>query len=373
MLRFVLVSALLCPFLSVSAADKILDTSAALSVDALGQRVGDKRVVFVGETHDRYDHHATELEIIRRLYQADNRFVIGVEFLQQPFQSKVDDYIAGRIDETQFLRETEYFERWGYDYRMYAPILRFAREQHIPVRALNVPSALSTAVARVGVTGLSEDQRTYLPRQMEPADDAYKARLRKAFEAHGPTKPGEFDRFVEAQLVWDEGMAESASTYLMAHPGSRMVVIAGSGHLEFGSGIPQRLKRRTNASYAIVLNMGDQVEPPEAADYLVFSSRAELPPAGKLGVRVEARNGAVRIRSLDLSSAGAMAGLRKGDILVQIDGQPVKGTGDVSVALWDKKPQDQASVEVRRKRLFQATETRSFTVRLGTVPQPVPQ
>lgn len=123
-------------------------------------------------------------------------------------------YIAGRTTEREFLRATEYFQEWGYDYRLYAPIFRFAREQRIPVRALNVPSSLASAVAKVGLAGLSEQQRAYLPREIEPADEAYKGRLRVAFEAHAAVAPSAFDHFVEAQLVWDEGMAASAAAYL---------------------------------------------------------------------------------------------------------------------------------------------------------------
>ena len=115
--------------------------------------------------------------------------------------------------------------------------------------------------------GFPEQQRAYLPKEIVPADEAYQSRLREAFEAHGATKPDAFDHFVEAQLVWDEGMAESAAAYLNANPGRRMVILAGSGHLAFGAGIPKRLERRTNATYAIVLNGGDEVEP-HMADYL---------------------------------------------------------------------------------------------------------
>src|ERR1700676_4362544 len=198
---------------SVEAVD--LDTT--LSLDRLAAQLANKRVVFIGETHDRYDHHLNQLEIIKRLHQLDPSLAIGVEYFQQAFQAQVDDYVAGRTTEKEFLRVSEYYQSWGYDYRLYAPIFRFAREQRIPVRALNVPSDLASAVAKIGIAGLSGQQRTYLPREIGPADEAYRSRLRKAFEAHKATKPDAFDHFVEAQLVWDEGMGESAAAYLVAN------------------------------------------------------------------------------------------------------------------------------------------------------------
>src|ERR1700687_1633476 len=173
--RFILVLALICSPSAISAAEQsrmplqALDLDTPFTLDSVVTQLAAKGVVFVGETHDRYDHHLNQLEIIKRLHQLDANLVIGVEYFQQRFQPQVDDYIAGRITEDKFLRAIDYYRTWGYDYRLYAPIFRFAREQRIPVRALNVPASLASAVANVGIAGLSEQQRDSLPREIQPA------------------------------------------------------------------------------------------------------------------------------------------------------------------------------------------------------------
>ena len=43
------------------------------------------RIIFIGEIHTRYDHHLTQLEIIRRLHALYPDLVIGMESFQQPF------------------------------------------------------------------------------------------------------------------------------------------------------------------------------------------------------------------------------------------------------------------------------------------------
>jgi len=326
-----------------------------LAIESVITQLATKRVVFVGETHSRYDHHLNQLEVIRRLRELDSNLVIGVEYFRQELQPRVDDYIARRTTEDEFLRAVDYYRTWGYDYRLYAPIFRFAREQKIPVRALNIASSLASAVAKVGIKGLSEQQRASLPRDIEPADEAYRSRLRNAFEGHGTAGPADFDHFVEAQLSWDESMANNAAEYLNANPGCRMVILAGAGHVAFGSGIPSRLQRRTHTSYAIVLSSGENIEP-QIADYILLSKEEKLPPAGALGASLEEEGGLCRIRSLDPGGAAEKAGLKKGDVLVKVDGQPVKTTGDVRVALWDKKPGQHVVVEVRRGRWLTNTE-----------------
>ena len=339
-----------------------IDLDAPVSLDRLAAQLAAKRAVFVGEIHDRYDHHLNQLEIIRRLHQADANVAIGVEYFPRSFQAQVDDYIAGRTTVQEFLRATEYFQNWGYDYRLYAPIFRYAREQHIPVRALNVPNELPEAVAKVGIAGLPEKQRANLPHEIEPADEAYRARLRSAFQAHGgATKLSDFDHFVEAQLVWDEGMAESAAIYLEANPERRMVILAGSGHVAFGSGIPKRLEHRTHTTYAIVLSSGEAMEP-QMADYLLLSAKQELPPAGVLGAILENKNEECRIRSLSPAGAAEKAGLKKGDMLLAIDGQPVHAIADVRLVLWNKNPGDRVSIKFRRRQRFGAPAEKDLEV-----------
>ncbi|HLK49784.1 MAG TPA: ChaN family lipoprotein [Bryobacteraceae bacterium] len=330
------------------AAVQAIDLDEPAPLDRVVRVLATKRVVFVGETHDRYDHHLNQLEIIRRLHELDPKLAIGIEYFPQSDQPAVDDYLAGRITENQFLRAVNYFRTWGYDYRLYAPIFRFAREQRIPVRALNVAASLTSAVAKAGIAALSEQQRASLPHEIEPADAAYKARLRAAFEEHQALKPDAFDHFVEAQLVWDEGMAANAAAYLSANEG-RMVILAGAGHLVFGSGIPKRLERRTHDTYAIVLSSGIEVEP-QVADYILLSKKAELPPAGALGASLKDENGECRVSSLVPAGGAAKAGMRKGDVLVSAGGEAVKTVNDARVALWDKKPGDRVRVSVWRGR-----------------------
>jgi uncharacterized iron-regulated protein len=360
-----------------------VDLHAALTPAALADRLASSRVVFVGETHTRYDHHLNQLAVIRELHERDPRLAIGVEYFERRYQAEIDDYIEGRSSEREFLRATHYFRTWGYDYRLYAPILRYAREQHIPVRALNVSPSLPSTVAKVGIAGLTEAQRAALPQQMEPAGADYEARLRIAFEAHGEASPSDFQHFVEAQLVWDEGMAQSAAAYLEANPGRRMVILAGAGHIEFGSGIPARLARRTHLSYATVLSTTDDIDA-GASDYLLLSPVRELPPAGALGVRLEDEDdgagagagdgdgdgdgentdGHCRIQSIRDDGAADEAGLERGQRLISVDGLAVSACADVRAALWDKRPGDRVRVEVQRKR--RSKSPRAIEVELGT-------
>src|SRR5262249_50251407 len=165
----------------------------------------------------------------------------------------LDAYISGEIGEQEFLRKSEYFDRWVFDFRLYSPIFRFAREHRIPMVALNADRELSEKVAKVGLDGLTDQERARLPGQIDQSDQDYRKRIQKIFKEHPEATGGNFDHFWQAQLVWDETMAERAADYLSRHPDKAMIVLAGSGHIESGSGIPNRVRRRLPQLKSFVL------------------------------------------------------------------------------------------------------------------------
>ena len=218
------------------------------------KKLDNARVVLVGETHTRYDHHLVQLEILKHLYQKSPNLALGVEWFQQPFQQYLDDYIAGDITEKEMLRLTEYFSRWRYNYRHYQPILQFARENRIPVIALNASRELIKMLADTEFDDLPDELKAQLPGSYDWSDKAYEKRIRDVYELH-PEYNGKFENFLRSQLTWDESMAERAAQYLQENPDARMLVLAGSGHIMFGSGIPNRIQRRIDAlQYSVLVS-----------------------------------------------------------------------------------------------------------------------
>jgi len=339
-----------------------LDLNTATNLEGIIPVLATRRVVLVGETHDRYDNHLMQLEIIRRLHAVHPRLAIGMEIFQQPFQNVLDDYIAGRVDEKQLLRGTEYYRRWRFDYRFYAPILEFARDHKIPVVALNLPVELTSKVGRDGIAGLTEAERRQLPEEIDRSDTAYEARLREIYGHHPGVDGHDFGNFVDVQLLWDEGMAERAAVYLRDHPDDMMVVLAGSGHLAYGSGIPRRLARRLEVQSAIVLSDWEGVLEPGLADYLLLPQEQALPPSGKFGALLDEQEGMLRVDQCLPDSPCKLAGLRPGDQIVAINGEAIADLADLRVATWDKRPGDNVTVEVRRRRWFGAPQDLSYEV-----------
>ncbi|MEL6902837.1 MAG: ChaN family lipoprotein [Cyanobacteria bacterium J06606_4] len=242
-----------------------IDNSDVLSAIATSQ------VVYLGETHNSEADHTAQLEIIEALDE-QNDLAIGLEMFQRPFQPVLDRYLADEITEAELIAQSEYETRWGWDWEFYAPIIRYAKANQIPLIALNTPAEITRKVAREGLKSLSGDDLTYIPpvAEIDTTDEAYRESVSAVFGAHGGMGHSlDFENFFAAQVLWDETMAESVVTQLAAEPDRQIVVLVGEGHIAYDYGIPNRVERRLpEVSHASVRLMpANEAVDPEFSDF----------------------------------------------------------------------------------------------------------
>jgi len=204
------------------------------------------RVVLLGEHHDNQSHHDWQLRMLRALHQQQPALVVGLEMLPKVVQPKIDRFLRAETTIDVFLKEVEWQRYWSFSADYYVPLLKYAREQQIPVVALNITrEKVNDAVDRgwkfapVGMTQPAQPTRSYI-RQLVRSFQRHKfpgAELDVAVE--GPA----FRRFVQKQLLWDRAMAEGINAQLsVAEPPSIVLAFIGSGHLMHGFGVPHQLQ-----------------------------------------------------------------------------------------------------------------------------------
>lgn len=306
--------------------------------------ISDKPIILIGERHTYYEDHKVELSVIMGLFQKGRKFAIGMEMFQKPFQQVIDKYLSGAIDERAFIEKTEYFKRWGFDYNLYREILEFARAKGIPVIALNQRSEIVDKVARGGLDALSPEEKKEIPQDMDMSDDSYRKRLKEVYKDHpaGTT----FENFYQSQILWDETMAHSAAQFLKKRPDYQMVVLAGSEHIMYGSGIPHRVFRLTDRDYVTLINGSFDKD---IGDYVLFPKHLKPPFTAKLGITARESHNMVSIDDLSPDGAALKAGLENGDIITSVAGREIHAVSDIKIALFDKKPGQTVSVKVARK------------------------
>lgn len=332
------------------------------SLEQIIRQVALRKVIYVGERHDRYGHHLAQLELIKGLVLKGQKVAVGMEMFQRPYQPIIDQYLSGTIDERTFLARTEYFERWKFDYHLYRSIVQYCKEQGLPLVALNLQTEIVQKVARQGLEALTEEEKRQIPEELDLSNDVYRERLKRIFDQHPQTDVKDFETFYQSQVLWDETMAQSVHDYLESHPDYQMVVLAGSGHLAFGDGIPSRVRKRGGHDQAIILNIGDEEPAPEMADYFLYPPEVTPPFTAKLGVHVTEKDGQISVVEVPPRGPAKTAGLREGDLLLAIDGESIQTLADLRLALFFKKAEESARLRVKRAGALLPDEILEVTV-----------
>jgi uncharacterized iron-regulated protein len=232
------------------------------------------RVIAVGEKHDEASHHEVQAKVLAAAAERDPHLVVGLEMVSQNQQQSLDDFQSGKMSEADFAAWWK--KNWGFDYGMYKPVFDAARAKNIKIFGLNAPIALVIAVAKKGLSGLTPAERASLPSSIEESSDArYRAFVKDSLAGH-KLPPDAMVHMIEAQAVWNETMgaktAELAAT-------SRVLVIAGQGHVFWRAGVPESAARRGAGPAAVVLPYPLDGEPLSIPDQL---RRLRDPASGEL-------------------------------------------------------------------------------------------
>jgi len=344
-----------------------LPTGRLVSQKEMIEVAADARVVYVGETHDNPASHRLELDLLKAFSEIrPQRQALGMEMFVRSQQPVLDRWVAGKLTEKEFLRESRWFDNWKSDFTYYRDLLNFARDHKIPIVALNAERGVVDALRVKPVDQPDSADKARLP-EMDMTDPYHRAMVAAYFSDHAHGKM-QLEGFFRAQTAWDETMAESVARYLASPEGKKrhLLVIAGGNHVNFGFGIPRRAFRRLPASYVMIggqeiripedkkkemMNVDLPVFPMAPYDFLAYIDYEELPKTGvSLGVRIEpARPGpGLVVRDVVPASIAEREGLHKDDLLLSLDGEPLRDIIDLIYPLKQKRPGDTLSLKVDR-------------------------
>lgn len=249
------------------------------------------KVVFFGEQHGDPGTHQVELDLLEAIGRSGRPVVLSMEMIERDVQPILDDYLAARITEADFLARSRPWPRYTTDYR---GLVELAKSRGWRVVASNVPRPIASAVGRAGLSVLDTmpgSARANAARDVSCPRDAYRMRFLDQMRSHGGGAPQSGDslptamaeRFYLAQCVKDETMAESIVRALRNSPNDAMAVhFNGSFHTEFGQGVVERVRRRETA-WELATVVAIPVPNPSTAsmtahkgrgDFIVFTRRA---------------------------------------------------------------------------------------------------
>ena len=261
-----------------------LNRGESLAFEAFIEQIAAKDLIFVGEVHDNPDHHLIQVQILQALVHGHGPLAVGMEYFQVPDQTHVDRYLKAETTEEEFLHGVDWVGSWGYDYHLYRPLLLLAKDQGTEVLAINAPKEIVRKIAREGLAGLSPDERSRLPQDIDLDNESHRAYVRDAYKQRAHHELPNFEYFYEAQCVWEETMAHNIAAHIKDHKG-KVVVFAGNGHIVNKFGIPLRTIRRVPVSMVTIMPHpldGKTTIDKETADYLWLTAKYPHRPRSML-------------------------------------------------------------------------------------------
>jgi len=232
------------------------DNLRRLSLDAMVKEIGSSRVITIGEQHGNNTHHQVQLLIINAIHGTGKDIAIGFEQFGARSQKGLSSWTAGKsdIDDLFQIYSRDWEPNWWY---LYLPVFQYARAHEIPMVGLNVPREIVRQVAERGFSSLSSKQRGQIKVLSCSIDEKYQEALRRILGQKGMDSEGEvFNRFCEAQVVWDTSMAINAVEYLKANPEKTLVILAGNFHA-WKRGIPEQVGRISDVQVRSILPSED--------------------------------------------------------------------------------------------------------------------
>ncbi|MFM9916862.1 MAG: ChaN family lipoprotein [Rhizobacter sp.] len=229
---------------ATAAASKAVDASGQpLDIAEAGQRLRSARYLLLGEIHDNPEHHRLRAEFLRSLLS--DGIPTWVVFEQMDRQH--NDAIAAAPRNTEAVIEAGQLDRKGWSWPLHRPLFDAALEGGATVVGGNLSRSEGSQVVRGGASRAPPDLQRLLTNSGDDAASttthwtaALDAELtRQVDEGHcGALPPDLVAPMALAQRARDAALA---SAMMQAPAGTRVVLIAGNGHVRRDIGVPHYL------------------------------------------------------------------------------------------------------------------------------------
>ncbi|GAJ09572.1 unnamed protein product, partial [marine sediment metagenome] len=172
----------------------------------------DSRFIYVGETHDCLPMHDIQFKIAEALYQQNHKLAIGLEMFDVEWQTPLNKWSLGLLYQEEFLDDSQWYVNWNFNFKYYEKIFTLAKENKVPMYALNAPRKIIRKIRILGWDSLTDEEKKYVPKPGLSNKDHIQLmqtifedmEMPEAMKGHGDIM---YKAIYRAQSAWDEVMA----------------------------------------------------------------------------------------------------------------------------------------------------------------------
>ncbi len=217
-------ASLLLPLRARAMAGTVWDLRAGRPVEeaALFEALREARYRLLGEVHDNPRHHAIRAGLIDALGHAGLKPVVAFE----QFDAEHDPALQALVDpDAEAVARAVRFDRKGWDWALYRPIVEAALAHRMPLRAANLSRAMALRIAR-----------GEFPAALPPWPAERERRLRRyLFLGHCEALP---ERAMAGMAAAQRARDSMLAGALKTPPKDGAILIAGNAHVRHDFGVP---------------------------------------------------------------------------------------------------------------------------------------
>jgi uncharacterized iron-regulated protein len=227
-----------------------LGADVAASAVMVAARAREAEVVYVGELHDRPQHHVIQTRILEAMLAAGGRPAIAFEMVPETRQAALEAVVQSEAGPSEVDRQLQWTAQGWPDFTMYWPLFELARRHGLPVVATDLDPAVTRRISRDGLGAAGEGParlRSAMPD--DPARD--RAIARRIRSAHcDRVSESRAVRMLESWYARNVVIARRVAKALERAP--QVVAIIGRGHQSPG-GVPEQLEALRQGTRQLVV------------------------------------------------------------------------------------------------------------------------
>jgi uncharacterized iron-regulated protein len=207
------------------------------------------RYRLLGEVHDNPDHHGIQLDLLRGLAEAGLKPTVAFEQFDREHDAALQQRLARGNATPDDVASAVNFNRAGWNWDFYRPLVELALRHGMPLRAANLSTTDARRIVKEGMESVGSGridalrlETVWSPQQEQVLRDLI-------FEGHCRALPERLlPAMTLAQRVRDATLAEA----LLDSGAAGAVLIAGNGHVRRDLAGPVYLRAVAGASICAV-------------------------------------------------------------------------------------------------------------------------
>jgi uncharacterized iron-regulated protein len=222
------------------------------------------KVIFIGDHHNEDNLHKKVAVLIKSLAKSGVKVHLANEWFYPEDASILARFSKGKIDEEKFQKEIHWKERLKRNkYESFSPMYQAIRETKGELHGINLCKKARKKISEQNLTAMTEQERNFndsLDLDVYPHKELIMPFLS---HCHAPKKNESLQactqRMYRVQVAWDSKMAlESYKLSKQLKENEKLLVFAGSMHIETRLGIPLRFARLSDLPSLSIIPMSEQ-------------------------------------------------------------------------------------------------------------------